>query len=214
MRPQVITINAATNDSVAICASQTVTAPDFILNGNLVTGGVATAANAQRVTLDSAGNDSAAIFTVTGPDTDGIVISESLSGGNSTSVSTTAFFKTVTSIITDTTTASTITVGWNSADGSVFASVKVDWRQSPFNVSQFVSISGTLTYTVQHTEDDPGDVYANSYSEDATWRDTTGLIALTADGEGNIAFPVRSVRVIVTAGSGSGKFTTLQGQTM
>ena len=71
---------------------------------------------------------------------------------------------------------------------------------------------GVLTYTVEHTFDAPADFAgASDYNTNATWRDTTGLTALTATDEGNIAFPVRAVRLNVTAfTSGSAEMTVIQ----
>ncbi|MEE9312074.1 MAG: hypothetical protein V3V10_06625, partial [Planctomycetota bacterium] len=109
-------------------------------------------------------------------------------------------------------TAADITIGWLEANGAVTQSIVTNWRNTPYNQSLFVDvISGTLTYTVQHTEDAPEDSYTNTFSTDATWRSTTGLTALTADDEGNIAFPVRAVRLNITAYTdGTLNFTSIQ----
>lgn len=71
---------------------------------------------------------------------------------------------------------------------------------------------GVLTYSVQHTFDAPEDfTSATDYNTNATWRDTTGLAALSATDEGNIAFPIESVRLNVTAfTSGSAEITVIQ----
>ncbi len=93
------------------------------------------------------------------------------------------------------------------------APIPVDWRGSPFSLSLGVDLNpGVLTYTVEHTFDAPEDfASATAYNSDATWRDTTGLTALTATDEGNIAFPVRAVRLNVTAfTSGSAELTVIQ----
>jgi len=94
--------------------------------------------------------------------------------------------------------------------------IRVDWRggQSPFQLSIGVDLNpGVLTYTVEHTFDDPrGFTSGTDYNTNATWRDTTGLTALTATDEGNIAFPVQAVRLNVTAfTSGSAEITVITG---
>ena len=92
--------------------------------------------------------------------------------------------------------------------------IRVNWRNTPFNLSIGVDLNpGVLTYTVEHTFDDPTDFSsASDYNTTATWRDTTGLTALTATNEGNIAFPVQAVRLNVTAfTSGSAEITVIQG---
>lgn len=94
------------------------------------------------------------------------------------------------------------------------APIPVDWRGSPFSLSLGVDLNpGVLTYTVEHTFDDPtGFTSASDYNTNATWRDTAGLTALTATNEGNIAFPVRAVRLNVTDfTSGSAELTVIQG---
>jgi len=91
--------------------------------------------------------------------------------------------------------------------------IPVDWRGSPFSLAIGVDLNpGVLTYTVEHTFDDPiGFTSAADYNSNATWRATTGLSALTATDEGNIAFPIRAVRLNVTAfTSGSAEMTIIQ----
>ncbi len=93
--------------------------------------------------------------------------------------------------------------------------IVVNWRggQSAFALAIGVDLNpGVLTYTVEHTFDAPdGFTSAADYNTNATWRATTGLTALTATDEGNIAFPVRSVRLNVTAfTSGSAEITVIQ----
>ena len=58
-------------------------------------------------------------------------------------------------------------------------------------VSYAVAVTGTVTYTVQHSLDG------------ATYFDNTDNFAQTTSQDGNYAFPVRDVRVNVTAGAGT-----------
>lgn len=104
--------------------------------------------------------------------------------------------KTVSSV----TTSEPIRVNWRGTGGSFALAIGVDLNP------------GVLTYTVEHTFDDPADFSSSAaYSSDATWRDTTGLTALTATDEGNIAFPIHAVRLNVTAlTSGSAEITVIQ----
>ena len=93
--------------------------------------------------------------------------------------------------------------------------IRVNWRGglSQFALSIGVDLNpGALTYTVEHTFDDPsGFTSASDYNSNATRRATTGLTALTATDEGNIAFPVQAVRLNVTAfTSGSAEITVMQ----
>jgi len=53
--------------------------------------------------------------------------------------------------------------------------------------------------------------YQTDFNTDGVWFDTTGLSALTANAQGNIFFPVRAIRLNVTAfTSGSVTLTILQ----
>ncbi len=58
-------------------------------------------------------------------------------------------------------------------------------------ISYGVSVSGTVTYTVQHSLDG------------ATYFDNSDNAAQTTSKDGNYIFPVRDVRVNVTAGTGT-----------
>lgn len=93
--------------------------------------------------------------------------------------------------------------------------IRVNWRGggSRFALALGVDVgSSILTYTVEHTFDNPQDFTSDTdYNTNATWRDTLGLTALSATDEGNIAFPVHAVRLNVTAfTSGSAKLTAIQ----
>ena len=88
------------------------------------------------------------------------------------------------------------------------ATIPVDWRENNFKLSHAVVLSGgaTLTYSAEHTFDDIQDV-----SITPTWIATDGLTALSATEDGNIAFPVKAVRLNVTAyTSGDATLTVLQ----
>lgn len=212
MRPKTLSTVTLTDDANGIAEDQTTAgAADLSLDGALVSGGVATAAEAQIVSIEGTGNNSGITFTVTGDDADGTEQSEVVTGANNGTAVTAAFFKTVNQIAASGAVTGNVEVGWLEADGAVTRSLVTNWRSSPYNQSLFTVITGTLTYTVQHTEDAPEASYTNTFSTDATWRSTTGLAALTATDEGNIAFPVRAVRLIITAyTSGTTELTSIQ----
>lgn len=86
------------------------------------------------------------------------------------------------------------------------AVVPVNWRERNFNVGLTVVVSGTLTYSVQYTSDDVQDTDVTP-----VWFDVNGLDGLTANDDGSIQFPVKAVRLNVTAfTSGSATLTILQ----
>lgn len=86
--------------------------------------------------------------------------------------------------------------------------IPVDYKQSPFSVGMGLVISGgTLTADVEHTFDD---VYDSTVTPTAFKHAT--LVSKTASGDGNYAFPVRAIRLNVTAyTSGTATLTILQG---
>lgn len=93
--------------------------------------------------------------------------------------------------------------------------VRVDYRRTDFQVSLAAVISGggSLTYTVQHTLDDPNDFASFSdYNTNADWLNHDDLNAKTVTDDGAYAFPIQATRIDVTSfTSGSVKFTVLQG---
>lgn len=74
---------------------------------------------------------------------------------------------------------------------------------SPFNVGFGVEVDGTVTYSVQHTFDDP----ASGFS---TWFSHPTVAGETANADGNYAFPVTGVKLLVTAGDGTATLKLLQ----
>jgi hypothetical protein len=86
------------------------------------------------------------------------------------------------------------------------AIVPVDYLQSPFGIGFGVVVSGTITYTVQHTFDNVLDSTVTP-----TWFSHEDLIDETANQDGNYAFPIRGIRLNNTAGTGVTTLTVLQG---
>jgi hypothetical protein len=75
--------------------------------------------------------------------------------------------------------------------------ISVDYKQDPMNIGiGCVIVSGTATYSVEHTFDD---VFDSTVSPVAF--QNTGITAQTANKDGNYMFPVRAVRLNVTAGT-------------
>jgi hypothetical protein len=84
-----------------------------------------------------------------------------------------------------------------------------DHQTSPFNVGLGCKVTGTATYSVEHTFDD---VFSPTFTPaSATWIANSGLTAKTATADGNYAFPVTGIRLNVTAGTGTVTLTVVQG---
>jgi hypothetical protein len=75
---------------------------------------------------------------------------------------------------------------------------------SPFNVGFGVVVTGTVTYTVQHTFDNPQTVAS------PTWFSHPTIAAKSDNQDGNYAFPVAAIKVLVTAGAGTATMTMIQ----
>ena len=74
--------------------------------------------------------------------------------------------------------------------------VPMNLYTSPFNIGLCVIISGTVSYTVQHTFDDP---FASGFDPaTATWFNHTDLTSQSTSQDGNYAFPVRAIRLNAT----------------
>jgi hypothetical protein len=83
------------------------------------------------------------------------------------------------------------------------SSLVMNTNISPFNVGFGVIVSGTVNYTVQHTFDDP----ATGFS---TWFSHPTVAAQTANADGNYAFPVTGIKVLVNSGTGSATLKLVQ----
>ena len=84
------------------------------------------------------------------------------------------------------------------------AIIPMNLDSTPFNVGFGVIATGTVTYTVQHTFDNPWTTTS------PTWFDHPTVAAETANADGNYAFPVAAIKVAVTAGSGTAQLTVIQ----
>ena len=74
---------------------------------------------------------------------------------------------------------------------------------SPFNVGFGVIVTGTVDYTVQHTFDDP-------YSGFSTWFSHPTVAGETTNQDGNYAFPVTGIKVLVNSGDGTATLKLVQ----
>lgn len=74
---------------------------------------------------------------------------------------------------------------------------------SPFSVGFGVIVSGTVDYTVQHTFDDPAVGFT-------TWFSHPTIMAKTTNQDGNYAFPVTGIKLLVNSGSGTATMKLVQ----
>ena len=86
--------------------------------------------------------------------------------------------------------------------------VVMDQYISPFNVSVAIVPTDTATYTVQHTFDDP---FATDFTPaTAVWFSHPDLTSESGNNDGNYAFPVRAIRLNVSAADNDVTFYVTQ----
>jgi hypothetical protein len=83
------------------------------------------------------------------------------------------------------------------------SSIVMNTNISPFNVGFGVVVTGTVNYTVQHTFDDP----ATGFS---TWFSHPTVASQSANADGNYAFPVTGIKVLVNSGTGTATLKLVQ----
>jgi hypothetical protein len=200
MQPIQISVQFAASDDDGAAVDQTPAgAVNLTLNGVLVSSGVATlcsAGLARQVLVTTAANDSAKTITIYGTNATGNPISETITGPNATTGTTTKFFRTITRVAVSAAFTGNVRVGTNGVGASRV--IGLDQYQNPFNVGLGCTTSGTVNYTVQHTFDDL------QSSTEPTWFDHTSLVGDTSNGD------VRGIRLRMNSGTGTVTFTVLQ----
>lgn len=161
------------------------------------TNGVATLDKPRRVLLTFGTSEATNTFTITGTDWNNMPVTEVVAGAASTAAST-IDFKTVASIKPTNAPAGTISVGTNGVSSS--RPIYLDkWAFAPVGLQ--VDATGTVSYTVQSTYDDPNQVgWANT-----VWVDSSDTNVVTATGtkQSFFAYAPRYARVVLNSGSGS-----------
>lgn len=224
---EAVTLTAAV--ATAVTTAQTITgASAFTINGTLASNGVAvltsTGLKQRRVVfLDSGTSDTAVIFTIKGTNSSGAPIGETVTGVTTSAVSTVFDYATVTSVTTSGSTVGTVSVGTSATASSPWISV------SPFfcfwALSVAVWLTGTATYTVEHTYDDPNggrsgpnaDLIQYQWSNEATGinpprvSSLTALTSKSANAEAQyVDQPIMAIRITVTSGTGTAALQVLQ----
>ena len=86
--------------------------------------------------------------------------------------------------------------------------IVLDKYATPLNVGLVVVVIGTITYSVEHTFDDP---FEDGFDPGtATWIVHPILNGLIATQDSNYAFPPQGCRLITTAGDGTAQLTVIQ----
>lgn len=207
MRPKTFTFSPVSSSATGFLSNAT--GATWTLSNTATTDGLA-----HQVTIvnDSVTDHSAKTAVLVGTDADDKAQTETVNlPGTSATVTGTKYFKTLTSITPSATIgADTMDIGW--AAPGISATYPVDFNSvTDGGISLGVSITGTINYDVQHTLDD---IFASTTAtQTANWFDHSSIAAKTASSDGNYAFPIRAVRMLVNSVTNGAtvSFTILQG---
>ena len=204
VKKRTLNIAALDDDADGVSLSQTPGgAGNLTITGALASGGVATIAAAQPITITSAADETARTFTISGTDADGVTISEAVTGANAGTADSVAYFKTVTQIAVDAATTGAVTAGPLKTNGGVSPSLEVVLSEFPneFVESMFTQVSAgaTLTYSIEMTDDEKNDTFTNSWSTDANWVAISAFSGKSASIAALHTIPCFGLRINLTA---------------
>jgi len=210
MRPIVQTRQLAAAVANGIAQDQQLgAAGDLTLDGSLVdSDGVAQLGTQRQVAFESAGNIATVVFTITGTDDSGALISEDITGINASTVLTLLNYATVTQIAADAAFASDVEVGTTGVGAS--QTVPLDQYQTPFSVSLFVDITGTVDVTVEFTGDDVFGDFPGPHN----WTPHPDLTNVVADADATFIAPVSACRLLTNSGVGTAVLRIIQAGTL
>jgi hypothetical protein len=81
------------------------------------------------------------------------------------------------------------------------AVVAVDNFTNPFNIGLFASLTGSATYNVEISPDDPMD--AGYVASSATWFAAPSFSGLSAASSGQLVVPCKAISINITANTGT-----------
>ena len=84
------------------------------------------------------------------------------------------------------------------------AIINVDSFQGVFNVGLFIALTGSATFNIEVTSDDP------TSASPTNWFTVSGLTGLTAGSAISLTVPCNAVSINVTGGAGTVALTTVQ----
>ena len=154
--------------------------------------------------ITSSGDDSDITFTMVSLDQAGNPQTETITGPNATTGAFSLSAKTIVSIRTSAPAGGTVTVGTTEvARSPIFYP---DRYQNPFNVGIGCTVTGTVDYDVQHTFT----AFDEGSETVPTWFVNSGIDGKTANQDGNYAYAVRGVSLLLNSGTGSVTITAIQ----
>jgi hypothetical protein len=172
-------------------------------------GAVAKIGVAQQITFTTSSTDAGKTATVYGTDWAGNPISETVTLASTATVNSVLSYATVTQVVISAATTGTVSVGTAGFGSSPW--VRLD-DFAPGPVSLTFAVNGTITYSLQQTDQDPSDPTNPVAPAAMVWlasSDATTQAAST-NIKSQFAQAPRFARVITTAGAGSVAMTVAQ----
>lgn len=207
MRPITVTVGpltaAAANN---VCASQTPSTA-FTMNGSLVVAGVAILDTPRRILFTPAGAEAGKNVVITGTDWNGNIATETLPlVSNPSTTYSDLDYKTVSSITISSAAAGAITVGTNGVASS--RPIRLD-EWAPWMTAVQVDVSGTVSYTVQVSLDDPNSPTDPVTPENMTWLSAldTNIVTQTAAKYGKLDPSPLWTRILLNSQTNPGYVT-------
>lgn len=205
MRPvQIVTTSFPVADGNYLATAQTPTGAGFL---TLV---ASTITPPRFVTITSAGNDTAKTFTIVGVGPNNETQTESIAGGNATTVTTTKTFAYVESIYVSAATAGAVEVGVAQSGYSQWIPLDIYTPNQVTTIS--ATVSGTVNYSIEYTNEDPFD---HSFTHQTVPHPAAGG-AFTSASTSQTHFTttlMRAVRYKINSGNGSIRLTITQQST-
>lgn len=195
----------------------------WVINGTLASGGVASLTTARRVTVVSAGNDSATTFTIAGKDRNGNAFTEAILGANIGTVTTVHDFFQVTGV-TSSVAAAGAGASIGTSNTASTAPLVVDQMANPGQFAFLARlVSGAATFGIECSVDDFSPAWDTNTNAPLWFTNPVGFIAtaaaapaaavfsgLSATNMGVIKQPLTMIRLTTTAGQGTVSLTILQ----
>lgn len=183
----------------------------LVLNGTLVSGGVATLDTPRRVLITTTSNtDSGKTIILAGTNWSNQTIGETITLGNAGTFQSVLDYKTLTSATLSADSVGSISIGTNGVASSPW--VRFDhWIEG--RVSIQCNVTGTANYTVQQTLDDPGQPVASPVTPATMqWLSSsdTAVVGATANQQSNYAYAPAYARILLNSGTGSVAGTFIQ----
>ena len=207
MRPyQFTTTSYTTADTDGIATSQSPSgAGDLTLVSSTVT-----LTPPRFVTITSAGDDTGVTFTITGTRPGGGTQTETVTGANAGAATSTLTFATVTSIAISGASAAAVEAGFTQSGYSDWYPMDIYTPNQVTSIS--ATVSGTVNYDIQYTNEDPFDrtITQTAVAHPATGGAFTGASTNQTHSSTTL---MRAIRYKINSGSGTIRLTITQQST-